>query len=403
MFDISKLNQGSFRGVPFYTKKTDNSSGHRLTNHKFINSGTQTEDNGLNEDTYNIECFVIGDNYLTDKENLKQALDKIGAGTLIDRFYGELNVYVDSYSISESKTEYGQAKFNIKFVKEANKPITKKQSLVVQDLQDDSVSNFKQNFNNKLGESALQEITQNVQSYLKDVNSSISFINNSSTEINNAKNQIENASSGASKNISSIENLANDITSLTGSFDSIFQSDSFDKEKQIQFQNSLYENLKNTDVASDDPVSKEINKSTFVYASTVTIILNQKSIQNLENIEFDTGDEFGSIKDSSLELYELIEEKLSEDAETNSDITQTSNTLNFLDNLKTQRTQYITFYTEKYSRLQDLESEKVVSTVDLYSFTMAKYQDINRIDEVMTNNELIDPLFVAGEIKALKK
>ena len=48
MFDIAKLNKSSFRGVPFYTDDVDLSGGQRLTDHSFINGGTKTESNGVN-------------------------------------------------------------------------------------------------------------------------------------------------------------------------------------------------------------------------------------------------------------------------------------------------------------------------------------------------------------------
>ena len=403
MFDITQLNTSTFRGVPFYTMKTSSTSGKRLTNHTFINGGTLTESNGLKEKTFTIEAFIVGDNYLVEKENLITALDNLDSGILIDKFYGELDCEVDTYTVEEDREKYGLAVFKIKFVKVENKPIEEIQTLVVEDITENATTAFNDNFDNELGDTALQSVISGVQDSLKILDNSVSFLDNTLDEIIETRNEIGKAISSVKSNILSIESLTNDILEVTSSFDDVFDLGLFQKEDQIQFQNSLLENLKNADTPTNDIVQQKINRSVFVYTATFISIMNQKAIQNLENIEFTTGDEFGSVKDSSLELYELLEQKLSELSETNTNISQTVQLNDFMNKLKDQRNQYIFFYTQKYSRLQDLKSDDVVATIDVYSYALDKYNDIDRINEVLTNNDILDPIFISQDLQVLDR
>ena len=72
-FDITKLNQSSFRGVPFFTKATDLSGGKRISTHNFINGGNKAEDNGLSNDSFKITGYLGGENYLDERDNLINA------------------------------------------------------------------------------------------------------------------------------------------------------------------------------------------------------------------------------------------------------------------------------------------------------------------------------------------
>tara|TARA_R110002074_G_scaffold338565_1_gene509169 strand:+ start:58 stop:438 length:381 start_codon:yes stop_codon:yes gene_type:complete len=123
MFDIATLNSSTFRDVRFYTTKDVNTGGQRLAKHSFINGGTKTVSSGLQDDSFTIECFVAGDNYIAEKESLKSALNVIGTGTLIDRFYGEIEVNVDTFTITEDREKYGRADFKIVFLRANNKPL----------------------------------------------------------------------------------------------------------------------------------------------------------------------------------------------------------------------------------------------------------------------------------------
>ena len=132
-------------------------------------------------------------------------------------------------------------------------------------------------------------------------------------------------------------------------------------------------------------------------------VLNQIAIVSLEQITFTTGDDFGSVKDDTLSIYETLENQLSSQTNSSLNIDKIINFQNFSENLKTQRSEFISFYTKKYSGLQSLQNDNVMFANDLLNYTMIKYNDITRINEIMQNNNIVDPIFVKGTLQVLKK
>ena len=403
MFNISTLNKSSFRGVPFYTKKTSSNGGQRLTTHTFINGGTKTVSNGLKQNSFSIEAFIVGDDYLAQRENLKNALNVIGSGILIDKFYGTLDVQVDTYTIEEDRESYGKATFKINFELAENKPVEETQLLVVTDIQDEAITAFKSNFDNTLGESIMDSVVTKIQGFLGGMNKAISFLDNTSDTIQNTKSQIGRTVSNVKSNILSIDSLASDIVDTVGSFDEVFNLELYQSENGSQFVNSIKNQLNDLNIDVDDEVEALINRQAFIYGATMISILNQKSIVSLENIDFVTGDDFGSVKNDTITIFETLQNELSKLTLLDNTVQQQINIQNFMELLATQRSEFIFFYTQKYSGLQSLTNDNIVFTTDLINYTMLKYDDINRLDEVMQNNDLIDPIFVSGTIGVLEK
>ena len=74
-----------------------------------------------------------------------------------------------------------------------------------------------------------------------------------------------------------------------------------------------------------------------------------------------------------------------------------------IDKYQISRREFIQFYTERFSSLQTLNDNEIVSTTDAITLTIDRYNDITRIDEVLTNNGLVDPIFINGTIKLLDR
>ena len=102
-----------------------------------------------------------------------------------------------------------------------------------------------------------------------------------------------------------------------------------------------------------------------------------------------------------LEVFDILEK----DIETNID----DNILNIearrelLDSYHNSRKLFIEFYTQKYSGLQNLKPVEITATTDVLNLTMERYDDIERADEVMINNNIVDPLFINGELELLDR
>jgi prophage DNA circulation protein len=108
----------SFRGVPFHTVDADLGIGRRSVVHEFPQRDEPfVEDLGRKARTFTVEGYVIGDNYLAERDALWAALEKEGPGELIHPRWGVLWVAVqDQARIKESPREGGLARFTITFI-----------------------------------------------------------------------------------------------------------------------------------------------------------------------------------------------------------------------------------------------------------------------------------------------
>lgn len=110
------LQPASFRGVPFKINSADASGGRRAETHEYPMRDTPwTEDLGRRARLVSMDAYVLGADYMAARDALITALDAAGAGTLVHRYWGELQVVVTDYRISESSHEGGIARFSISF------------------------------------------------------------------------------------------------------------------------------------------------------------------------------------------------------------------------------------------------------------------------------------------------
>lgn len=149
-----KLRSASFKGAAFEVETHDSESGRRAEVHEYPNRDIPyAEDLGKRAETYTVEAFVIGDDYMDKRDALKEACTSYGAGTLTHPSLGDLTVICTSCRISES-TEYGRmARFTLTF-QEAGEQASPADSINYKDkvksladvAQDDIIDSFLANF-----------------------------------------------------------------------------------------------------------------------------------------------------------------------------------------------------------------------------------------------------------------
>ncbi len=398
-FNLEELNKSSFRGVVFYTETTGLGSGKRTTEHDFINGGNITEENGLKNKTFTIKGYIGGDNYLAHKEKLIEAFDIPGAGTLVDKFYGTKEVIVDTYTVSESIKRFGYADLSITFKLEENKAIIEKDIVFTVDVRDESIANFEDEFSNEIGESLLDETANSIAEMWGKVEDTIKFLEDTRDTIQNIKSKIGKTISTIKIAILSVESLTTEILSILTSFDAVLDTDLYGAKEQKNFTNTLKSMLEDRPAPSQNHAVNLANKQSREYTNTVVANLTQISIQNLENIEFDTGGDLGDVKEDILVILDLLEEDLIIDNTTK--IESIIIKQNLLNKYHKMRSEFIKFYTQKYSGLQILKDRDVSITTDAMSLTMELYNDIDRIEEVLQNNNIVDPIFINGNLQLL--
>lgn len=107
----------SFRGVPFLVEASERGGGRRTVTHEFpLSDDPFVEDLGRSARTFRVDGYVIGDDYLSQRDTLLTALeDTEGPGELVEPFYGVKVVICKSVQVRSTRDEGGIAMFAIEF------------------------------------------------------------------------------------------------------------------------------------------------------------------------------------------------------------------------------------------------------------------------------------------------
>ncbi len=112
-----KLQDASFRGVPFLVDTAELTGGRRTAVHEFPGKDINfIEDIGRSTREFSIEAFVLGDDYQDARDLLLEAVEKKGEGELIHPYYGRLNVIASGQiRVQESSKDGGYARITVTF------------------------------------------------------------------------------------------------------------------------------------------------------------------------------------------------------------------------------------------------------------------------------------------------
>ncbi len=112
------MGPASFRGVQFFVDTSERTGGRRNVLHEYpFRDNPFSEDLGRGARGFQVEGYVFGDEYFTDRDALITALEKEGPGELVHPYYGTRQVALAGpFRVRESAREGGIAQFAIEFV-----------------------------------------------------------------------------------------------------------------------------------------------------------------------------------------------------------------------------------------------------------------------------------------------
>jgi prophage DNA circulation protein len=116
--DLFLEGKGSFRDVEFFVRRADRSSGRRTVTHEFPGRDQpMVEDLGEAARNVSLEAYVIGPDYMVQRNRLWQAFREPGPGPLVHPYWGRMTVtVVGKIRISETTEEGGMARFTLTVV-----------------------------------------------------------------------------------------------------------------------------------------------------------------------------------------------------------------------------------------------------------------------------------------------
>lgn len=114
----------TFRGVPFFVETAEHVGGRRGVTHEYpFRDEPFREDLGRKTRGFTVDGYVCGDDYLTARDVLLQALELNGPGELRHPYYGTRQAAVLSFRVRESSTEGGVARLSIEFEETPSRPV----------------------------------------------------------------------------------------------------------------------------------------------------------------------------------------------------------------------------------------------------------------------------------------
>lgn len=119
----TQLVPASFRGVPFKVEEGGRTAGRRVVEFEVPKGNTPyAEDMGRAARKWQITGYVIGDDYIAQRDALLDACDEDGAGILVHPSLGTMNVMCGPVSSHESRLRGGICTFEMMFVEAGQAP-----------------------------------------------------------------------------------------------------------------------------------------------------------------------------------------------------------------------------------------------------------------------------------------
>ena len=112
-----RLLPASFRGARFHVRQHNRTGGRRLAVHEYPGEDEPyTEDLGRRAAGFQVNGYVIGDDYHETRDALVRACLEPGPGTLVHPYLGTLRVACEDVSDSERSDEGRMARITMRFV-----------------------------------------------------------------------------------------------------------------------------------------------------------------------------------------------------------------------------------------------------------------------------------------------
>ena len=191
-----KLQPASFRDVKFLVKSYSVNIGRRVVSHEFpFGEKPFTEDLGKKSRAFNVDGFLIGDDYFAQRDKLIAACERSGSAVLVHPYLGRLQVHCQSLSISESLEEGGIANISFQFVESGD--------ALVPLVDPDKISDLEKEVN-----AIIQRASDNFDKIYK----SIDTVKSGIQKAKDAVNQVINNINKAQKFCADVAQIGNDLS-----------------------------------------------------------------------------------------------------------------------------------------------------------------------------------------------
>lgn len=115
----------SFRGVPFLVEQSERAGGRRTVTHEFpLRDEPFVEDLGRRARAFHVEAYIVGDDYVRQRDALLAALeDESGPGELVHPYHEVRRAICTACRVRETIAEGGIARLSLEFAETPVQPV----------------------------------------------------------------------------------------------------------------------------------------------------------------------------------------------------------------------------------------------------------------------------------------
>lgn len=195
---LDNYRQASYKNIEFFVPDHSLSGGRRIKIQEYYQQEHSTQSLGKKPKRFNVEGYILGDNYMTQRDLLIAELGKDEKGLLVHPYYGTLDVEVIDYELRETFREGRMVRFSLRCVeaKDIVFPITKADPVTAteivkktayQIIQETFIKAYKiANFPNNVVNSVLASIDKGL-GLIEDAKSVVSAVSDFKNTIDNLR------------------------------------------------------------------------------------------------------------------------------------------------------------------------------------------------------------------------
>jgi prophage DNA circulation protein len=398
-FTLDNVSEASFAGAKFLVETNSVTGGRKNVVHEFVNSNRQViEDLGRKKRTYNISAIITGENYEREKRKLISRLESKDVGVLIHPFFGTIErIKPLDYSLTESFSEFGVAKFNIKFsISDAISTPTKAKNTATEskEKRDASVAKAKEDLKEKWKvaesiDSAVDKVKKLADKFEKSVENATreptERIDELNAKINNFKGKAAEVAQDVDKLSSEVDEL---FYNMESAFDTAKQNfDSFkdmfgfgdDDDEELQIETTKQNEINNNNNALNSVI--EAYALNFAYTS---YLVTDTTNSTIEEIEFE----------------ENILEQQYDNVFLNSFQNKSLN-LETINSLTDSRSTFNTVIKDIKTTVPDIEQVEILNSLPLRAIEFKYYGRTDRFKILKSINENPNIEFYEGQVNLL--
>lgn len=390
---LDRLYKGSFRGAEFLFTSVDTSRGRKLAVHEFPNKNNRyVEDLGAELSTITITAIVHGAFYEEKRNRLQVALDQPGIGILVHPFYGNINVVVQPYTVTEDINDIGAAKFQMTFLEASpniypassgrNKSLINELYLSVydfikNDLEGEWLVNYAKN---------VLFAAERLRRYYDLLIASTKIISSFTGDRNQFVNDIKKANENVYITAQTPATLGSSTTELFSQFDDLAS----EENERFMANNKVFgfgEDDTQFSTTTEELIERDSNRK--LLNGSINAISLTNMYDAAVNLEYTDELELNRIGDILENNYQILINS------ENSEVAPEA--LAQLNNLRTQTRIFFENLRITINKITEIRTNRMPVTILTYQY----YADLDNYNDIINLNDIANPIIIEGDVRIL--